>query len=235
MPTTPNIDTARRLKDISTLSQMITATTNDPDHADVTTHLQDAVVKLGNVIGSDGGEQVRLVKSLVLLLQRLGTLPHPEAWLKEIHLIYEVILYISRPAIQYKLQMPTFTDLKGKPVMANFALPLDKIATFTITEKNTVTGALDPVDPADVFTAVSSDLTNLEASIGTDANSHPALVVKWLHTTDPLLVGVTVTLSDSLGNLTDVEPFDMVQPAHIPDQTGIDVAGVVLTDQPVPI
>lgn len=82
MPTTPNIDTARRLKDISTLSQMITATTNDPDHADVTTHLQDAVVKLGNVIGSDGGEQVRLVKSLVLLLQRLGTLPHPEAWLK---------------------------------------------------------------------------------------------------------------------------------------------------------
>ena len=118
--------------------------------------------------------------------------------------------------------------------MANYSLALDKVATFTITEMNTTTNAMDPVPTGDVFTAVSADPTNLQAVIGQDANGAPALVVNWLHTVTPHLTGVGVTITDSAGNLADTQLFDMVDPAHIPDQIGLDVANVALASQAVP-
>lgn len=118
--------------------------------------------------------------------------------------------------------------------MANFSLALDKVATFAITEMNTTTNAIDPVAAGDVFTVVSADPTNLNAVIGTSAAGAPAVVVNWLHTTNPMLTGVGVTITDSAGNLADTQLFDMVAPAFIPDQIGLDVANVALASQAVP-
>lgn len=50
-----------------------------------------------------------------------------------------------------------------------------------------------------------------------------------------MLTGVAVTVSDSAGNLTDTQLFDMVAPAAVPDQIGLDIGGVVLTDQPTAV
>lgn len=119
--------------------------------------------------------------------------------------------------------------------MANFSLALNKVATFAITEMNTTTNAIDPVAVGDVFTAVSADPVNLNAVIGTTAAGAPALVVNWLHTTTPMLTGIGVTITDSAGNLADTQLFDMVAPAFIPDQIGLDIADVVLANQATPV
>jgi hypothetical protein len=131
------------------------------------------------------------------------------------------------------LQMPTITNMEGLPLMANYVLGLDKVATFTITETNAA-GTVDPVAPADVFTVVNTDTVNLNAVVGVNAAGQPALVVNWLHTTAPLTTGVSVTLTDSAGNTAAVQLFDMAEPvAH--DQIGLDVAGVTTTTQAIPV
>lgn len=120
--------------------------------------------------------------------------------------------------------------------MAAYPLRLNKVAHFVLTLQNPATGALDPVDPADVFTATSSDPTNLQAIIDQNASGQTTLSVNWLHTTSPMLTGVGVSITDSAGNTADnAETFDMVAPAFVPDQIGIDTAGVVETDQAVPV
>lgn len=120
--------------------------------------------------------------------------------------------------------------------MAAYPLKLDKVAHFVLTLANPATGALDPVDPADVFTVVSSDPANLQAVIGTNASGQTEVAVNWLHTTSPMLTGVGISISDSAGNTADnAETFDMVAPTHVPDQIGIDTAGVTETPQPVPV
>lgn len=120
--------------------------------------------------------------------------------------------------------------------MAAYPLKLDKVAHFVLTLANPATGALDPVDPADVFTVVSSDPTNLQAVIGTNASGQTEVAVNWLHTTSPMLTGVGISISDSAGNTADnAETFDMVAPTHVPDQIGIDVPNVTETDQTVPV
>lgn len=116
--------------------------------------------------------------------------------------------------------------------MANFLLPLDKVATFTITEMNPTTSTFDPVPAGDVFTIVSADTVNLQAVVGTNATGGPAVVANWLHTTTPLLTGIAVTITDSAGNLAFTQLFDM---GASPDQIGLDVADVVLTSQPTPV
>lgn len=136
---------------------------------------------------------------------------------------------------QFVLLQPTLTDLTtGEPVMAAYALGLDKVAHFVITEKDAV-GTLVPVDPADVFTVVSADPVNLQAVIDKNAAGQTTVSVNWLHTTSPMLTGVGIALTDSAGNTADnAEMFDMVPPAFVPAQLGIDIAGVVETSQPVP-
>lgn len=120
--------------------------------------------------------------------------------------------------------------------MAAYPLKLDVIAEFVITETNPKTGALDAVDPTDVFTATSADPTNLNAEIGVNADGKTVLRTNWLHTTNPMLVGVGVSITDSKGNIADnAETFDMMPPTFVPDQIGIDRAGVVETPQPVPV
>lgn len=135
------------------------------------------------------------------------------------------------------LLQPTLTDLAtGDPVMAAYPLRLNKVAHFVLTLTNPATGALDPVDPTDVFTAVSADSTNLNAVIDKNAAGQTTLSVNWLHTTSPMLTGVGVSITDSVGNTADnAELFDMVAPAFVPDQIGVDTGGVTETDQPVPV
>lgn len=119
--------------------------------------------------------------------------------------------------------------------MANYPLKLDKVAHFVVTLTN-ASGGLDPVDPSDVFTVTSSDPTNLEAVVGTNAAGQTEIAVRWLHTTDPMLTGVGISISDSAGNVADnAETFDMVAADHVPDQIGIDLSGVTETSQPVPV
>ena len=119
--------------------------------------------------------------------------------------------------------------------MASYPLKTNVVAHFVITETNPATGALDPVDPTDVFTVVSSDPTHLQAVIDKNAAGQTTLSVNWLVVTSPMLTGVGVSITDSLGNTADdAETFDMVAPAFVPDQIGIDTAGVVETPQPIP-
>ena len=134
------------------------------------------------------------------------------------------------------LLQPTLTDLTtGETLMASYPLKTNVVAHFVITETNPATGALDPVDPTDVFTVVSSDPTHLQAVIDKNAAGQTTLSVNWLVVTSPMLTGVGVSITDSLGNTADdAETFDMVAPAFVPDQIGIDTAGVVETPQPIP-
>lgn len=134
------------------------------------------------------------------------------------------------------LLQPTFTTLNGEPLMAAYPLKLDVVAHFVLTETNAATGALDPVNPTDVFTVVSSDPTNLQAVVGTNAAGQTEIAVNWLHTTNPMLTGVGISITDSAGNIADnAETFDMVAPAFVPDQIGIDIANVTETPQAVPV
>ena len=133
------------------------------------------------------------------------------------------------------LLQPTLTTLTGESLMAAYQLKLDVVAHFVITETNAA-GGLDPVSPTDVFTVVSSDPTNLQAVVGTNAAGQTEIAVNWLHTTNPMLTGVGISITDSAGNTADnAETFDMVAPAFVPDQIGIDIANVTETPQPVPV
>lgn len=137
---------------------------------------------------------------------------------------------------RYVLLQPTLTDLtSGDPLMANYPLKTNVVAHFVITETNPTTGALDPVDPNDVFTVVSSDPVHLQAVIDQNAAGQTTVSVNWIALTDPMLTGVGISITDSLGNTADdAETFDMVPPAFVPDQIGIDIANVVETPQAIP-
>lgn len=134
------------------------------------------------------------------------------------------------------LLQPTFTDLKtGASVMAAYPLKTNVVAHFVITETDTATSALVPVDPADVFTVVSSDPAHLQAVVDKNAAGQTTISVNWLAVTNPMLTGIGIAITDSAGNTADnAETFDMVAPAFVPAQIGIDTAGVVETPQAVP-
>lgn len=146
---------------------------------------------------------------------------------------------IDQPPVRHGrmvLLQPALTNLQGDPIVASYALKTDVVAHFVITLANVATGALDPVDPTDVFTVTSSDPTNLNAIIDKNAAGQTTLSVNWLHTTSPMLTGVSVSITDSAGNTADnAETFDMVPPTHVADQIGVDVAGVTETPQPVAV
>lgn len=135
------------------------------------------------------------------------------------------------------LLQPTFTDLKtGAPIMAAYPLKTNVVAHFVITETDPATSALVPVDPADTFTVVSSDPVNLNAIVDKNAAGQTTVSVNWLHTTSPMLTGVGIAITDSQGNTADnAETFDMVPPAHVAAQIGLDVAGVTETPQPTAV
>lgn len=240
MPTplaTHKDDIARRLQEISTLLSLIKVMAQEPLRTSAINHLWLAVEDLCDVPDDDHHHKSRLVRALFLLAKKLRALSDPQTWDDDISMLFEVISLLTEKlhSDALALMMPTYTNLKGQAIMASFPLALNKIATFTITEMNTVTGTFDPVDPTDVFTLVNSDPVNLNAVVGVNAAGGPAVVVNWLHTVDPLLVGVGVTISDSKGNTMDTQLFDMVQPAAIPDQIGLDIANVTTADQPVPV
>ena len=117
--------------------------------------------------------------------------------------------------------------------MAAYPLKTNVVAHFVVTETDPATGVLVPVDPADVFTVVSGDPVNLQAVVGTNAAGQTEIAVNWLHTTSPMRTAVGLSISDSQGDTTDnAELFDMVPPAHVPAQIGLDLAGVTETPQP---
>lgn len=234
MPRPQPSDTARRLDEIRVILQLIKTMKSEPDRNDIIVDLRDAVKLLCHATDPTHGQAARLVRFIMTLISRLEA--DPGSWDDEIEMLYDTILFLAGPSKpQLELVMPIVTDLKGNVVMASYPLPLDKVATFPITEMNAA-GGFDPVDPADVFTVTSGDPVNLDVSIGTDANGAPAVVAKWLHTTDPLLTNVGFTLSDSAGNKDDVaQTLDMVAAAVVPDELGVDTTNVTLVDQPVPV
>lgn len=235
MPTPPMTDIARRLQEISTLLQLIQTMSTEAKRASTISHLWLAVEDLCDVPEDDEHSQSRIVRKIFLLIKKLRASSDPDMWDSDIAMLFEVIAYIVKPPKRIALQMPSYTNSKGTKLMPNFALPLDKIATFTITEANTTTGAFDPVDPTDTFNvSANSDPTNLNAVIGTNAAGAQALIVNWLHSVTPALTGVSVTISDSAGNTADAQLFDMVQPSRVPDQIGLDIANVTMANQPVP-
>jgi hypothetical protein len=104
------------------------------------------------------------------------------------------------------------------------------------------------VNASDVFTATPSDTTNCQATVApfvppasatpaqTALAGIPAVTVQWLHTVSPLLVGISVVISDTAGNLSDSTLlFDMLAPNVVPDQIGIDSADAVFASVPTPV
>lgn len=132
------------------------------------------------------------------------------------------------------LLQPTLTNIRtGASVMAAYPLKTNVVAHFVITETDPATSALVPVDPADVFSVVSSDPVNLNAVVDKNAAGQTTVSVNWLHTTSPMLTGIGIAITDSQGNTADnAELFDMVPPAHVAAQIGLDIAGVTETPQP---
>lgn len=230
MTATPT-DLAARLQEVSTLLALLEHMEGEPGRETASAFVVDAI----DALCDDPDVRLDIIRQLLRLIAELTDMGAGR-WCREIAMLGNVIRILAKvPGRPLTLCLPTLTDKKGNPIVANYPLSLANVATFTITELNTVTGAFDPVNPADVFTAAASDTTNLSATIGTNAAGAPALVVNWLHTTSPLLTGVSVTISDSLGNTNDVQLFDMIQPATLPDQIGLDVTDVTLETQPVPV
>lgn len=131
--------------------------------------------------------------------------------------------------------------------MADIQLPLNQSYTAVITEFNPTSQSFDPVAASDTFTATPSDTTNMSATVAPfvpPANATPsqqalagipAVTVQWLHTVSPLLVGVSVTVTDTAGSSPLTLEFDMLAPNVVPDQIGVDSADAVFTTIPTPV
>ena len=134
-----------------------------------------------------------------------------------------------RRATRIAFWLPVFTK-KGKPIMSNFELTNDTVATITIKTTNSV-GTVEPYPTGDAFTAASSKPASLAATIGTDAAGNPALVLTPLVQASP---GITVTVSDS-AKLSPVSlVVDVVQ--DVADTNIIlDVADASNASQPTPV
>lgn len=241
MPTMPASivvsDTERRLQEIRALLQLLQAMKTEPARQNAITHTWTVIEDLCLVPSRGSSVEAQLIRSLFALAVKLRATGNNTEWEDEIIMLFDVISFLGKvPPKRIALQMPTLTDLKGNTLMANYPLALNKIATFTLTEQNPTTGAFDPVDPTDVFTVTANaDPANLNAVIGVNAAGGAALVVNWLHSVTPNLTNIAVEVSDSMGNKKFSEGFDMVPPAFVPDQLGIDIQNVVLADQPVPV
>lgn len=154
---------------------------------------------------------------------------------KFLHEMCSLLYHRYRGRGNLVLLQPSLTTPSGEPLMAAYPLKLNKVAHFVLTLTNAA-GGLDLADPTDVFTVTSSDPTNLGAVIDKNAAGQTTVSVNWLHTTSPMLTGVGISITDSAGNTADnAETFDMVAADHVPDAIGIDKAGVIETDQPVPV
>ena len=151
------------------------------------------------------------------------------------------------PPRQIVLLPQYFTNLQTGAVMADIQLPLNQSYTAVITLMNAA-GGFDPVAATDVFTATPSDTTNMSATVApfvppasatpaqTALAGIPAVTVQWLHTVSPLLVGISVVISDSAGNLSDSTLlFDMLAANVIPDQIGVDTGDAVFATVPTPV
>jgi len=164
----------------------------------------------------------------------------------------EIDLWLGRlgyqhPPRQIVLLPQYFKNLTTGVVMADVQLPLNQSYTAVITLMN-ASGGFDPVSATDVFTATPSDTVNMSATVApfvppsnatpaqTALAGIPAVTVQWLHTVSPLLVGVTVTISDSAGNLSDTSlAFDMLAANAVPDQIGVDSSDAVFQTIPTPV
>lgn len=151
-------------------------------------------------------------------------------------------------ARQIVLLQPIFTNLSTGVVMADVQLPLNQSYTAVITLANTATGGFDPVSPTDSFTATPSDTVNMSATVApfvppanatpsqTALAGIPAVTCQWLHNVTPALVGISVVISDTAGNLSDTTLlFDMLPANAVPDQIGVDSADAVFTQIATPV
>jgi hypothetical protein len=93
-------------------------------------------------------------------------------------------------------------------------------------------GAVVPVPAGDVFSATSSSPA-IAATIGTDANGNPALIVNALTLPDANTMGMTVTISDSAGDVADTLTVDYPVPPA-PDDITLAVPAAVVSTQPEP-
>jgi hypothetical protein len=126
------------------------------------------------------------------------------------------------------LELPAIQGKKGNP-MSNYELNNDTFATVTIKTTNSA-GVTEPYPPGDVFSVVSSDPAKLGVAIGTDKAGNPAVVITPLVQVAP---GVTVTVTDSSGLSQYVQIVDVVMDTTDTNIV-LDMAGAVLTPQPVP-
>jgi hypothetical protein len=226
------------IAEVNTILTLIKQMDTEPNRGPIIAQLRSAVTLLIDLAEDAPPPETPLITGLMTVITALEQ-TGGQGRDALVQTLWNVLLYLVTPPpvpTRLTLLMPTITNAKGQPMPGNFSLGLDKVATFTLTEMDTTTNTIQPVDPTDVFTAVSADAAHLNAVIdatGSPAGG-PALVVNWLVSTTPLLTGVAVTISDSLGNIADTQLFDMVPAAAVPEQIGLDIADVVITSQPVP-
>lgn len=126
------------------------------------------------------------------------------------------------------LGFPT-TTRKGIPVMANFPMKNDLVYFWPIHVANAA-GQIVPADPADVFSANSSNPTSVGVAVGPDANGATCLIGT------PAVQGTTgivLTVSDSSGLKVQEITVD-VGPDNVATQIEIDTVDFTTTTQAVP-
>ena len=116
--------------------------------------------------------------------------------------------------------------------MPNIELKDTDTYLVTIVLLNAATGQPEPVAAGDVFTAASSSPA-LGATITADANGNPAVMINALTLPDANTMGMTVTISDSAGDVAFVQTVDYPVPLT-PGDISLDVAAAVVGTQPAP-
>jgi AcrR family transcriptional regulator len=134
-----------------------------------------------------------------------------------------------------------FTNLQtGAVTMPDIQLPLNQSYTEVI-ELTNAAGTVVPVSSTDTFTATVTDTVNMQATVApfvpppnataaqTALAGQPAVTVQWLFSVTPPLTGVGVTITDSAGNTSETQLFDMAAAVVTPDQITVDTNDAVFT------
>jgi len=111
--------------------------------------------------------------------------------------------------------------------MANFEIPNDSVWTFPIVTLNAA-GSFEAVPAGDTPTVTSSNAASMTAVASTAA--------PWTCTVTPMVQlspGLTVTVADSAGLVSNVYTFDIVADVT-PTNVGLDLADGTSVAQPVP-
>jgi hypothetical protein len=115
--------------------------------------------------------------------------------------------------------------------MPRIALLTNEVATISLKAAHPITGKFEPLPKGNTYSLTNSDPASLNAIMGIDHVSAPALVINAL--SEPA-DNIEVTVSDSSG-LTPVTLMVDIAPSPHTQRLDLDVTNAVRTPQAVPV